>query len=230
VLDVDLVPTDRNLIRLQEDGAPGRVSAARDPHRTPLEERVAAGTALLLRCHDKRAHRFDFSIRTESAARLSSGWQTHALNTSQCETFPPSVFLPWEIAATTVVQVTARDASGLVVCPATTRTLRIYEFPGARSPVCPDAQVLLNQRQEAEGGGAVTNATAAAPPQHANTWREQEPVGEESTDTRHVMRSLELNKHLLHGRDDAQDFLAQMVAAGILAPTCAVSPEGAIVC
>jgi hypothetical protein len=72
VLDVDLVPTDRNFIWPYEDAAAGRSTAARDPRRTPLEERVAAGTALLLRCHDKRAHRFEFSLRTDTATRRTS--------------------------------------------------------------------------------------------------------------------------------------------------------------
>lgn len=129
--NIDMFPTDKNFIKLQADGP------VRDPLRTPAVERVAVGTVLMLQCRDARAVDFEYSITTGTSTLASSGWRSHALNATQCQAFPPSVMLPWEIADNAVIKVSASDASGQVVCPTTERTFLVYDFPGPRSPVCP---------------------------------------------------------------------------------------------
>ena len=143
VNDVDLFPTDRNFIKLQAD-APARVEHPRDPLRTPELERVAVGTVLQLQCRDARALRFEYSVTTGSSTIASSGWQTPALNATQCQAFPPAVLLPWEITGKAAITVSALAESGEVVCPPTARTFLTYDFPGARSPVCPGMRLHIH--------------------------------------------------------------------------------------
>ena len=157
---------------------------------------MEAGTILILRCADPRAHIFEYDIRTVSPALASSGWSSQGdtlQDTAKCILHCglaacPSASLPWELVDDTIVTANAKTRGGAVVCAKTTRAFSVSHD---KFRACPAAQLKASP----------AGLQGEPKPQNPNTWREEAKTSPDSTRTiaETMISAIALNKHLLHG-------------------------------
>ena len=189
---------------------------------------MEAGTILILRCADPRAHIFEYDIRTASPALASSGWSSQGdtlQDTAKCILHCglaacPSASLPWELVDDTIVTATAKTRGGAVVCAKTTRVFSVSHDNKSRA--CPAAQLKASP----------AGLQGEPKPQNANTWREEGKTSADSTRTisETMRRATALNKHLLHGPDDEKFFVTSMVEDGLIPASCRFDSDGIFSC